>query len=219
MDRPGSRWRFLNPMEWLKPIYELIGTRYPVGSLIIATLLGAMMFGGGWWLLGRQYEKERNGSKIDRPPKEPEKRMNKDDLPKIPKGSVVSFNQSGGITAGHVTMTGPGPVRVSFSSISENQPEKTADGQTIFTSNFRIALSGPVPEFIVAALAQSIIDMALIPEGGTGIVAGSIFPVKDGKAQHSINNALGGYIVRVKSRNPEQFKLVYRCNGVECVGP
>lgn len=153
------------------------------------------------------------------PAKDNDKKMKEDDIPKIPPGSVVSFNQSGGITAGHVTMTGPGPVRVSFSSISENQPENTPDGKTIFTSRFRISLSASVPEFIVSVAAPSLIDLELIPEGGTGILAASISPAKDGRGQESLSNAIGGYFLRVHSKNREEFQIVYQCNGVECVGP
>jgi hypothetical protein len=45
-------------MEWTKIIYETIGPRFPVASLIAVALFGAFMFGGGWWLLGKQYLRE-----------------------------------------------------------------------------------------------------------------------------------------------------------------
>src|ERR1035437_7023727 len=47
-----------NAMDWLKIIYEAIGPKYPIVSLITATLIGGLLFGGGWYLLGKQYETE-----------------------------------------------------------------------------------------------------------------------------------------------------------------
>src|ERR1043166_7951545 len=46
-------------MEWLKAIYEVLGSDYPRLSLGIAALTGAMLFGGAWWIIGQQYEKQR----------------------------------------------------------------------------------------------------------------------------------------------------------------
>ena len=46
-------------MDWLKLLYELFGARHPVLSLIIAMIFGAVLFGGGWWLIGRAYEKSQ----------------------------------------------------------------------------------------------------------------------------------------------------------------
>jgi hypothetical protein len=45
-------------MDWLKLIYENLGAKAPTASIFIVTLLGAIIFGGGWWLLGKQYEKD-----------------------------------------------------------------------------------------------------------------------------------------------------------------
>jgi len=53
-----SRWRAINPLEWPKIIYETIGAKHPVLSLIAASLLGAFLFGGGWWLIGEQYKRD-----------------------------------------------------------------------------------------------------------------------------------------------------------------
>ena len=46
-------------MEWLKAFYEVLGSDYPRLSLGIAALIGATLFGGGWWVIGQQYEKQR----------------------------------------------------------------------------------------------------------------------------------------------------------------
>lgn len=61
MDRRKGRTfrhRWLRPMEWSKLLYETVGPRYPTLSLIGAILLGAILFGGAWWLMGKQYERD-----------------------------------------------------------------------------------------------------------------------------------------------------------------
>jgi len=45
--------------ELLKTLYEVLGASYPKGSVAVAAVIGAFLFGGGWWLLGKQYEKQR----------------------------------------------------------------------------------------------------------------------------------------------------------------
>jgi hypothetical protein len=47
-------------MDLLKTLYGEIGAPYPILSLVIAAILGAALFGGGWWLIGKQYSKERS---------------------------------------------------------------------------------------------------------------------------------------------------------------
>lgn len=45
-------------MDFLKTLYGVIGAPHPMLTLMIATLIGAFLFGGGWWLIGKQYDKE-----------------------------------------------------------------------------------------------------------------------------------------------------------------
>ena len=45
-------------MDFLKTLYSVIGAPYPIFTLIIASLIGAFLFGGGWWLIGKQYDKD-----------------------------------------------------------------------------------------------------------------------------------------------------------------
>jgi hypothetical protein len=45
-------------MDWLKIIYDAIGAPFPVLSQLLAIILGMVIFGGGWWLIGREYRKD-----------------------------------------------------------------------------------------------------------------------------------------------------------------
>lgn len=54
--------RFMNPMEWLKAIYETFGAPYPRASLVAVGLLGAICFVGVWLFAARQVEKGREVS-------------------------------------------------------------------------------------------------------------------------------------------------------------
>jgi len=50
----------LKIMEWLKIIYALVGAQFPMTSLVVITMLGAFLFGSGWWVIGKQYDKEQD---------------------------------------------------------------------------------------------------------------------------------------------------------------
>lgn len=45
-------------MNWLQSVYEVIGAPYPRLSIVVAAMVGAFVFGGGWWLVGRQHAKD-----------------------------------------------------------------------------------------------------------------------------------------------------------------
>jgi hypothetical protein len=49
----------LNPLEWLKSIYELFGAKYPTASLIGVMIVGALFAGVLWRVGAQQYEKSR----------------------------------------------------------------------------------------------------------------------------------------------------------------
>ncbi len=46
-------------MEWLKSLYEFLGSQYPRAAIVAMATIGAIVFGGGWWLIGKQYEKAK----------------------------------------------------------------------------------------------------------------------------------------------------------------
>jgi hypothetical protein len=104
-------------MDWLKAIYNVVGAPYPMLTQVMAFLVGAVVFGGAWWLIGYEYRKDHPGlvaaiTKHDpapapitpqgkETPMEEKKPESKADIPKVEAGpgSVVSVNQQGGITA------------------------------------------------------------------------------------------------------------------------
>jgi hypothetical protein len=49
-------------MDLLKTLYEVLGSSYPRLSVLAAAAVGALIFGGSWWLIGKQYEKEQGKS-------------------------------------------------------------------------------------------------------------------------------------------------------------
>ena len=51
---------FSNMMELLKALYEQFGSDYPRASVAIAAIMGALVFGGSWWLIGKQYDKGKS---------------------------------------------------------------------------------------------------------------------------------------------------------------
>lgn len=51
-------------------LYEFVGAPNPIASLVIVTIFGAAIFGGGWWVIGKQYAKE-HPPKIEAPKDKP----------------------------------------------------------------------------------------------------------------------------------------------------
>jgi hypothetical protein len=47
----------MNPVEWLKAIYEAFGTPYPRASLIAVMVLGGILFAAVWLFAAKQVEK------------------------------------------------------------------------------------------------------------------------------------------------------------------
>jgi hypothetical protein len=47
----------MNPIQWLKAIYETFGTPYPRASLVAVTLLGAITFAAIWLFAAKQVQK------------------------------------------------------------------------------------------------------------------------------------------------------------------
>jgi len=45
--------------EWMMPVYKVFGAAHPRFSLVAISLLGALLFGGFWWLTGREYNEQR----------------------------------------------------------------------------------------------------------------------------------------------------------------
>jgi len=47
----------MNPLDWLKALYEAFGVSHPRASLVSVMALGAIIFGGVWKLAATQYAK------------------------------------------------------------------------------------------------------------------------------------------------------------------
>jgi flagellar biosynthesis chaperone FliJ len=45
-------------MEWLLILYGRLGAAAPGISLAVVAVIGAIVFGGGWWLIGEKYRQE-----------------------------------------------------------------------------------------------------------------------------------------------------------------
>jgi hypothetical protein len=55
-----NRWWFLNPIEWLKNIYETFGLKHPTGSMIVVVVLSAIAGGVVWTLAANLVAKEHS---------------------------------------------------------------------------------------------------------------------------------------------------------------
>jgi|SRR5664280_1259332 len=57
MERSSSRWRFMNPFEWARNLYETFGAKHPIASLIVVMLIGAGLAATFWQIGAYQYHK------------------------------------------------------------------------------------------------------------------------------------------------------------------
>lgn len=132
-------------------------------------------------------------------------------------GSAASFNQSGGITAGQVTITGPG-VKIAFAELSANQQQGGKDNP-VYVSRFRVSLSGTIPDFVIAASAPSLVSLDLGPEEGGIMTMVRTGTTPNGAHFHRSQGLYGNYILTLRSSQPDSFHIEYQCQGVVCVGP
>src|SRR5258707_4651209 len=58
----------MNPLQWLKAIYETFGTSYPRASLIAVMILGGVATGAVWLFAAKQVEKDRGTTTQGVPP-------------------------------------------------------------------------------------------------------------------------------------------------------
>jgi hypothetical protein len=49
----------LNPLEWLKSLYEVFGAKHPTASFAVVMIVGALFAGVLWMVGAQQYEKGR----------------------------------------------------------------------------------------------------------------------------------------------------------------
>ena len=138
-------------------------------------------------------------------PKEPKDRKSRS---VIGPGAVVSFNQSGGITAGNVNInTNFPPPKIELVEMAANEPE----GE-LYRSTARMVVTTmiPVPELYLEARAPTIMRIEALPHNQTGVFTiGYTRLVAEGVAVRNIPNARGEYIVTFYSRKPEKFAVTY----------
>ena len=65
MAKLSPRWRKLM-FDWMMPIYKAVGVGHPKLSLVVMCFIGAFVFGGWWWVTGREYN-ERIQEKTHQP--------------------------------------------------------------------------------------------------------------------------------------------------------
>jgi hypothetical protein len=58
----------MNPLQWMKAVYETFGTPYPRSSLVAVSILGAILFAAAWLLAAKQVENDRRASTSAAPP-------------------------------------------------------------------------------------------------------------------------------------------------------
>lgn len=153
-------------MEWMKTIYGAVGAQWPALSLVIATLTGAFLFGAGWWVVGRAYQKEQatvaaaeQRIPIGSPASEPNTRENMNPNPKsdVQAGanSAISVGQQGGVTNSgtinmHVNTMQPRVegVRVSMQQVASPREDAPYAIQIV------VQVASPVQPFGVAVVCS-----------------------------------------------------------------
>jgi hypothetical protein len=50
--------KHMNPLEWLKELYGWVGVKHPAASLLVVTLMGAVVSFGVWKLAAYEYQKD-----------------------------------------------------------------------------------------------------------------------------------------------------------------
>ena len=48
----------MSPLEWLKALYGTFGAKYPTASLLVVTILGALIAFAIWTLAAHQYQRD-----------------------------------------------------------------------------------------------------------------------------------------------------------------
>jgi hypothetical protein len=56
---------------WATPLYARWGASYPVASLVVISMIGAVVFGAGWTIIGESYRREVAKEAAERQREEP----------------------------------------------------------------------------------------------------------------------------------------------------
>lgn len=204
-------------MDWLKAIYGVVGAEYPILSLAVASLVGEILFGGAWWLVGREYRQQHPSVAVRNEAK--------------PVGLPSSSTSSRGdrpATAqeeGRVIVPPAGPVKPApgtaqrvFTTRSLRELMSLYEGRTMLQAD---ALIEPYKGLWISIKAQAV---QIIPDtSGTTVVLRSSQDLVNSRFDNSWRKALGrvntGDTITVRGRlgevqNGQQLYLV-ECEIVE----
>jgi hypothetical protein len=125
---------------------------------------------------------------------------------RVDEGSVVSFNQQGGITAREVKITqGVQEPRLRVEAIRMNEPLGDK-----FVSRFRPSITSQfaIPNLYLAVKAPSILDMDAAAQR-SGVFMEGLSGKRERVVFVNLVNAYGDYVVRVTSRSRENVEVLY----------
>jgi len=151
----ASLWWFLNPLEWLKFLYETIGAKHPTGSLV-GVMIACALIGAVLWKVGAlQYEKSHT-----------------DSIPIFLNCESVSppipFPANSTITVLEISASISGFSEVTSSAVDPEGfwPDKHEAPETMFRC--RLVNDGGDPIFAAAAVFRVIFKEALQVKGASG---------------------------------------------------
>lgn len=125
---------------------------------------------------------------------------------KNPKVQVISFNQSGGITAQNVTISNaPPPTLQITKEVLLNQPQ---NGKYLTRVEFTLVTPYPIGNLYFEARAQTIEEVDCLPMR-TGAWIGGHSGKRDGFAFTNIPNAFGNYQLDIITNQPDKIQVIY----------
>src|SRR5258708_37874929 len=84
----------MNPLQWLKAVYETFGAPYPRASLVAVTILGAILFAAVWLFAAKQVEKDRHTSTAPSQASGPASTTGDKSPAVTGNGNTISYDQS-----------------------------------------------------------------------------------------------------------------------------
>ena len=119
--------------------------------------------------------------------------------------NVISFNQSGGVTAGTYINQAPEPELRLISNEGKANPDGT------YTSSVLTEVVAPYTpgKLIVEAFAPGIVDLDVRPQG-TGVMMGGHAGKRAGLCFATVINPSGRYWLNIKTKDEPQLSVEWR---------